>query len=177
MYGPILVLNAGSSSIKFSVFETAVDRTLISAAHGQVEGIGTATPRFEVADPAGQKLAEEPLVRNDHRGAIAAIHDWFGASFGGEGSFAGAGHRIVHGGARYNAPVRIDEGVVAELEELVPLAPLHQPHHLAAIRALSSVAPNLPQIACFDTAFHAMQPRLAREFAGRVPLFRVQHVQ
>jgi acetate kinase len=165
MYGPILVLNAGSSSIKFSAFDTAADRAVIARAHGQVEGIGTTAPRFEVADHAGQKLAGEPLAQNDHRGAIAAIHDWFGANFGGEGNFVGAGHRIVHGGARYSAPVRIDDAVVAELEELVPLAPLHQPHHLAAIRALSSVAPNLPQIACFDTAFHATQPLLAREFA------------
>ena len=165
MHRPILVLNAGSSSIKFSLFETTADRALIARAHGQVEGIGTTTTRFEVADSAGQKLAEAPLVDSDHRGAIAAIHNWFGRNFGGEGSFAGAGHRIVHGGARYSAPVRIDDAVVAALEELVPLAPLHQPHHLAAIRALISVAPQLPQIACFDTAFHAMQSLLAREFA------------
>ena len=165
MYGPILVLNAGSSSIKFSAFETATGGGLIARAKGQVEGIGTATPRFEVADKAGQNLLQEPLVQSNHHDAIAAIHDWFGANFAGETGFAGAGHRIVHGGARYSAPVRINDAVLAELEELVPLAPLHQPHHLAAIRALSAVAPNLPQIACFDTAFHAPQPLLAREFA------------
>jgi acetate kinase len=165
MYGPILVLNAGSSSIKFSVFVTEADRALTEGAHGQVEGIGTSMPLFEVADKAGKKLAETPVAQNDHRGGIAAIDDWFGQHLGGEARFAAAGRRIVHGGARYSAPVRIDDAVVVELEELVGLAPLHQPHHLAAIRALSSVGSNMPQIACFDTAFRATQPLLAREFA------------
>ncbi len=165
MREPILVINAGSSSIKFSVFETAADRSLIAGAHGQVEGIGTAAARFDVADAAGSKLADEPVAQSDHHGAIAAIHDWFGRHLGGEASFAAAGHRIVHGGAHYCAPVLIDAAVLAALEELVPLAPLHQPHHLAAICALRAVAPHLKQIACFDTAFHATQPPLAREFA------------
>ena len=166
MHHPILVLNAGSSSIKFSLFETTADRALVVRAYGQVEGIGTAaTSRFEVADAAGNRLVEAPVAQNDHHGAIAAIHDWFDRTFGGEASLGGAGHRIVHGGARYSAPVLIDGTVLAALDELVPLAPLHQPHHLAAIRALSAVAPRLPQIACFDTAFHATQPSLAREFA------------
>ena len=165
MREPILVINAGSSSIKFSVFETAADRSLIAGAHGQVEGIGTAAARFAVADAAGSKLADEPVAPSDHHGAIAAIHAWFGRHLGGEASFAAAGHRIVHGGARYSEPVLIDAAVLAALEELVPLAPLHQPHHLAAIRALRAVAPRLKQIACFDTAFHATQSPLAREFA------------
>jgi acetate kinase len=161
---PILVINAGSSSIKFSVFETAADRSLSAELHGQVEGIGTAA-HLDVSDAAGQKLADTPVTPSDYRGAIAAIHEWFGRHIGSEASFAAAGHRIVHGGDRFGAPVLIDDAVLAALEELVPLAPLHQPHHIAAIRALRAVAPRLPQIACFDTAFHAAQPPQARAFA------------
>jgi acetate kinase len=164
MHEPILVINAGSSSIKFSVFETAADRSLSAGVHGQVEGIGT-TAHLEVADATGQKLADRPVAPSDHPGAIAAIHEWFSRHIGGETSFVAAGHRIVHGGDRFSAPVLIDDAVIAALEELVPLAPLHQPHHIAAIRALRAVAPRLPQIACFDTAFHAAQPPLARAFA------------
>lgn len=164
MREPILVINAGSSSIKFSVFETAADRSLSAGIHGQVEGIGT-TAHLEVSDATGQKLADATVAPSDHQGAIAAIHAWFGRQIGSEASFVAAGHRIVHGGDRFGAPVLIDDAVIAALEELVPLAPLHQPHHIAAIRALRAVAPRLPQIACFDTAFHAAQPPLARAFA------------
>lgn len=163
MNHPILVLNAGSSSIKFSVYETATDRSLIEGPRGQVEGIGTAA-HFEVSDPAGLKFADTPLASCDHRGAIAAIHDWFGRHIGSEANFAAAGHRIVHGGDRYSAPGLIDDAMIATLEELVPLAPLHQPHHVAAIRALRAIAPRLPQVACFDTAFHATQAPVARAF-------------
>lgn len=164
MREPILVINAGSSSIKFSVFETLPDRSLAAGAHGQVEGIGTA-PRFEVADEHGRKLADNSLTAGDYRGAIAAIHDWFADHVGDEAGFAGVGHRVVHGGTLYSEPVLIDEHVVATLEKLVPLAPLHQPANIAAIRAVRAAAPEVPQIACFDTAFHANQPALAREFA------------
>jgi acetate kinase len=164
MREPILVINAGSSSIKFSVFETAADRSLSAGIHGQVEGIGT-TAHLEVSDATRQKLADAPVAPSDHQGAIAAIHEWFGRHIGSEASFAAAGHRIVHGGDRFGAPVLIDDAVIAALEELVPLAPLHQPHHIAAIRALRAVAPRLPQIACFDTAFHTAQAPLARTFA------------
>jgi acetate kinase len=161
---PLLVINAGSSSIKFSVFETAADRSLSAGIHGQVEGIG-ATAHLEVSDATGQKLTDAPVTPSDHQGAISAIHEWFARHIGSEASFVAAGHRIVHGGDRFAAPVLIDDAVIAALEELVPLAPLHQPHHIAAIRALRAVAPRLPQIACFDTAFHAAQPPQARAFA------------
>lgn len=164
MRDPILVLNAGSSSIKFSVFETAADRTLTAGAHGQVEGIG-ASPRFEVFDARGQVLDERRLVRTDHESAIGAIHDWFAAHVGDEAGFDGIGHRVVHGGASYTRPVLIDDAVIAGIEALVPLAPLHQPHHLAAIRAVAAVAPEVPQVACFDTSFHTTQPAVAQAFA------------
>ena len=164
MREPILVLNAGSSSIKFSVFETLPDRSLSAGAHGQVEGIGT-TPHLAVTDAGGLTLADEPVAGVDHAAAIAAIHDWFASHVGREDGFDGVGHRVVHGGMTYFEPVLIDETVLAELQALVPLAPLHQPHNLAVIRAVQAVAPAIPQIACFDTAFHRNQPSVAQEFA------------
>ena len=164
MRNPLLVLNAGSSSLKFSVFENADDRSLEAGAHGQVEGIG-ASPRLEVADASGRTLADQPVARRDHEGAIAAIQEWFAAHVGSEAAFCGIGHRVVHGGLAHAEPVLIDDRVIADLEALIPLAPLHQPHHIAVIRAVRSVAPGVPQVACFDTAFHRTQSALAQEFA------------
>lgn len=164
---PILVINAGSSSCKFSIFETAPDRSLLPGVHGQVEGIGEAggTARLEVADARGHKLVDRPVAGADHESAIAAIHGWFAIHVGSEAGFAGVGHRVVHGGLTYSNPVLIDDKVLAALEELVPLAPLHEPHNIAAIRAISAIAPKVPQVACFDTAFHRSESPLAQEFA------------
>jgi acetate kinase len=164
MREPILVVNAGSSSIKFSVFETMADRSLSAGAHGQVQGIGT-SPYLEVSDAQGNRLANEPVVSEGHVGAIASIHAWFAMHVDNKSGFDGVGHRVVHGGSTYSRPVLINGQVMAGLEALIPLAPLHQPHHLAAIRAIETVAPALPQVACFDTAFHRTQPPLAQEFA------------
>ena len=161
---PIFVINAGSSSVKFSLYRTAPDRSVEAGAHGQVEGIGT-SPRLKVADAQGRVLADQVVAGKDHTGAIAEIHDWFKTYVGSEAALDGIGHRVVHGGSIYSRPVVIDDRVIAGLEELVPLAPLHQPHHIAAIRAFASIAPKVPQVACFDTAFHYSQPPLAREFA------------
>ncbi len=164
MQEPILVINAGSSSIKFSVFETAADRPLSAAVHGQVEGIGTA-PRLNIDDARGKRIADQAVAASDHGGAIAAIHEWFAGHVGGEAGFAGVGHRIVHGGVAYAEPVLIDSRVMSDLEALIPLAPLHQPHNIAAIRAAAANAPGVPQVACFDTAFHRRQPAIAQAFA------------
>jgi acetate kinase len=164
MLEPILIINAGSSSIKFSVFETGADRSLVVRASGQVEGIGIA-PRLEAADSIGGNPVSEPVGGAGHEGAIEAIHRWFVKHIGDESSFDGAGHRIVHGGPDYGGPVLIDDTVMAALEALAPLAPLHQPHNIAAIRAVTTLAPRLRQVACFDTAFHHDQPPLARAFA------------
>src|SRR5579872_5860723 len=163
MREPILVLNAGSSSVKFSLFET-LDGSLRAGAHGQVAGIGTA-PRIEIADQQGHKLLDRDCAAGDQEAAIAAILDWLTAHIGTEADLAGVGHRVVHGGAEFTAPVLIDDTVLARLKALVPLAPLHQPHNLAAIRAIAGAAPNVPQVACFDTAFHHDQPPPARAFA------------
>src|ERR1051325_10014906 len=164
MREPILVINAGSSSIKFSVFETAADRSLAVGAHGQFSAIGPEA-HLEVADAQGRKLLDQPMAGADHRSAIAAIHDWLITHIGHEAVLYGVGHRVVHGGTTYAEPVLIEPEVGATLEALVPLAPLHQPHALSAIRAVTAVAPKVPQVACFDTAFHRDQPHLARLFA------------
>lgn len=164
MREPILVINAGSSSIKFSIFETTAGRSLSAAFHGQVEGIGTA-PRLQCRDARGNRITDQAISTKNHDGAIAAIHEWFDGHVGSEAGFSGVGHRIVHGGLAYFEPVLVDARVIFDLEALIPLAPLHQPHNIAAIRAVAASAPRIPQVACFDTAFHRHQPAVAQEFA------------
>lgn len=163
MRDPILVINAGSSSLKFSVFETLQNRSLTQRVHGQVEGIGAAA-QLQVTDADGHE-SKQPLPGNGHEQAIGAIQQWFTEHTGGESGFAAVGHRIVHGGQKYLEPVRIDDAVLAGLQELIPLAPLHEPHQIDAIRAIQRATPGTPQVACFDTAFHRTQPAIAREFA------------
>jgi acetate kinase len=160
----ILVLNAGSSSLKFSVFRAGRGEDGLLA-RGQVEGIGTA-PRFVYRGPGGEVVEDWPLAdgpRLDHGLALGLIVERCAARLDGLPPVA-VGHRVVHGGVGYAAPVRIDDAVLAALERLVPLAPLHQPHNLAAVRAVGRQAPHLPQVACFDTAFHRTQPEVAQRF-------------
>ena len=164
MKNPILVINAGSSSLKFSVFAGASDGSLAAQGHGLVEGIGDAA-RLSVTDGQGRELVDRPVTESSHEGAIAAALDWLSADMEPQPSFVGVGHRVVHGGAEFSRPVMVDDRVVAALEALVPLAPLHQPYHIAAIRAVAAAAPGIPQVACFDTAFHRTQPPLAQAFA------------
>ncbi len=161
----ILVINAGSSSIKFAVFHVAASGALDAGPEGQVDGIG-ARPHFAVRAQNGETLTERDLAASggDHRGAMDEIRAWLSAHRGGDRLVA-VGHRVVHGGTTYAAPVLIDDRVLAALDALVSLAPLHQPHNLAAIRALAASSPRLPQVACFDTAFHQGQPLVARTFA------------
>jgi acetate kinase len=160
----ILVLNAGSSSVKFSIFDVAADGEPAVQAHGQVDAIGSLS-RLHVVDRAGAVLFDGAVDAPTHDGAMSAIQAWFADHRGDEHDFAAVGHRIVHGGSLYVDPVFVDATVMATLETLVPLAPLHQPHQLAAIRAVTAVAPGVPQVACFDTAFHRDQPPLAHAFA------------
>ncbi|SKA12517.1 acetate kinase [Enhydrobacter aerosaccus] len=164
MRNPILILNAGSSSLKFSVFETEEDGSLGAGVHGQVEGIGVA-PKLHIRGPNGERLVDSTVSGRGHEGAIAAIGEWFRAHVGRDASFDGVGHRVVHGGMTYSKPVLIDDAVIRELETFIPLAPLHQPHNLAAIRAVRERAPTIRQVACFDTAFHAGQANVARDYA------------
>jgi acetate kinase len=163
----VLVINAGSSSIKFAgyVDREAGEPELLGK--GQVEGIGS-DPSFSVKNAAGRTVdARDEWPRGSkfgHEDAIRYILKWLGDEHPGL-TIVAAGHRVVHGGLAFDRAVRIDAGVIAELEKLVTLAPLHQPHNLAAIRALAAVDPGLPQVACFDTAFHRTQPPVAQMFA------------
>jgi len=160
----IAVLNAGSSSLKFSVF--GVGETLTLNVRGQVEGIGTA-PRFVAKDPSGAVVAEQSWGGSDaidHAGAVEHLFSYLATDLK-RGRLLAVGHRVVHGGTRYGAPVRVDAAVIDALAELVPLAPLHQPHNLTPIRAIAARMPAMPQVACFDTAFHHDQPPLAQAFA------------
>ncbi len=160
----ILVLNAGSSSLKFSLF--ADGAALELALRGQVEGIGTA-PRFVAKDRAGAVVDEKAwdgAAALDHAGAVDHLMAFLARQVS-RGALRAVGHRVVHGGTRYAAPVRVDAAVVDALAELVPLAPLHQPHNLAPIRAIAKRMPSLPQVACFDTAFHRSAPPVAQAFA------------
>jgi acetate kinase len=157
----ILVLNAGSSSLKFTVYGRVTADECDVDASGQIEGIGTA-PRFTAKNGAGEKLADDHLSSDvkDARAALAVLSQWLRARFKGT-RVLGVGHRVVHGGANYRAPTRVTPQVVNDLRALVPLAPLHQPHNLAAIEAVSEGLPDVPQVACFDTSFHRGQSAIA----------------
>jgi acetate kinase len=163
MRDPILVLNTGSSSLKFSLFEATKERSLTQCVHGQVEGIG-ADAQLRVTDANGRE-SKQSVQGEGHEQAIAAIQKWFAAHTGAEGGFSAVGHRIVHGGQKYLEPILIDDAVLAGLQQLVPLAPLHEPPQIEAIRAIRRASPKTPQVACFDTAFHRTQPAIVREFA------------
>jgi acetate kinase len=157
-----LVLNAGSSSLKFCVYGRAAGAEDWSlAARGQVEGIGS-TPRFSARDGAGAALDERALegAVHDGRSALDFLAGWLRERFGG-GRVLGVGHRVVHGGPRYAAPTIVTPAVLEDLRALVPLAPLHQPHNLAAIEAIAERLPGVPQVACFDTSFHRGHPAVA----------------
>ncbi len=164
MRDAILVVNAGSSSVKFSLFDIEGD-ALALALRGEIEGIGTA-PRLAVHDAQGALIRERSFAAPgdlDHAGAIGLLLELVDADAPGRHLVA-VGHRVVHGGTRFAAPVVVDADVEAALLDLVPLAPLHQPHNLAPIRVLRERVPGLPQVACFDTAFHRTQPALAQAF-------------
>src|SRR5438552_7571224 len=165
MADAIAVLNAGSSSFKFSLFAQKADgMTLVS--RGQAEGLYT-SPRFVAKDSGGAVIAEKAWgdgVKLGHDGALEHLVGFLRNKLA-EHRLVGVGHRVVHGGLEYTKPVRVDAAVISALEKYIPLAPLHQPHNLAPIRALLERLPRLPQVACFDTAFHRAQPRVAQAFA------------
>lgn len=166
MSGIFLTLNAGSSSIKFAVFDgdSHTDAPLIS---GKISGIGTA-PVFAAKDAQGETMDADALGALDaaveHDTLIAMLLPWL-ALHTEDRPLLAVGHRVVHGGRFYSAPVRVTPEVIGQLETLVSLAPLHQPHNLAALRAVARWRPETPQIACFDTSFHRTQSRLAQLFA------------
>jgi acetate kinase len=163
MQGCIAVLNAGSSSIKFALYEAGPSEQVLF--RGQIEKIGV-SPSLRVVNAEGQSVMEKawPASGFDHQAATREIINTAVELIRGMPVLA-VGHRVVHGGTKYAAPIRVDPEVMAELTMLVPLAPLHQPHNLAPIRAIAEAAPHLPQVACFDTAFHRGQEHIAQSFA------------
>ena len=161
----ILVVNAGSSSIKFSLYPAAADGDPLGG--GSIEGIGIA-PRFK-ANAGDESFAESwPEGRSlNHEHFYGVLLDWL-AQAQPDITIVAAGHRVVHGGTAFAAPVLVDDEVLEALQQLVPLAPLHQPHNLAAIRALRQRTASISQVACFDTAFHRSIP--ARDQLYGLPL-------
>jgi acetate kinase len=160
----VLVVNAGSSSLKFQVFSTGADAPT-SIIRGQVDGIGT-RPRLRATKADNTVLADQSYEPGQVSDLAAAIHVAGAMLREKHGvSFAAVGHRVVHGGPLYAQPVLIDDEVLSQLARFVPLAPLHQPNNLAPIRAIRERFPNLPQVACFDTAFHRGHNAAADHYA------------
>ena len=157
----VLVLNAGSSSVKFAAYEVGEGPLPPPRWRGQVEGI-PGDPSLTVSEGDVRIVDGERLGGDvaDHTGALrVALERLFGLF--GRDRLVAAGHRVVHGGGRFSSSALIDSGTLAALESFVPLAPLHQPHNLTGVRAIRTVAPDLPQVACFDTSFHRTLPAVA----------------
>jgi acetate kinase len=161
----LLILNAGSSSLKFSIFQDSGEPVLLL--RGQFEELMN-HPRFSVRDANGDVLGRREWgagTELGHERAIDFLFDWGRNELRGQHRIVAVGHRVVHGGKKFTEPVVIDPQILVYLEMLVPLAPLHQPHNLAAIKAVTRRAPQVPQVACFDTSFHRCQPVWAQTFA------------
>ena len=160
----ILVLNAGSSSIKLSVFSERAGELALQM-RGEVEGLDTA-PHFVAKDPSGRVVAERSWrgTKFGHDDAIEFLRDFLSHQLS-DDRLVAVGHRVVHGGLEYTAPVRVWAETLTALERFIPLAPLHQPHNLAPIARLLERAPELPQVACFDTSFHRTNPDVSQRFA------------
>lgn len=164
MTDAILVLNAGSSSIKFSLYAcppTAQSLSLIYK--GAMTGIGT-DAKFKATDAEGKVLSEQSLGTAHHDQTLSVLLDWV-ESHGDGMNIIAAGHRVVHGGGVFSTPMRVTPQVFEQLESFIPLAPLHQSHNLAPIQVLNKLKQDIPQIVCFDTAFHTTQPAVAQAFA------------
>ncbi|MFZ5671729.1 MAG: acetate/propionate family kinase [Pseudomonadota bacterium] len=162
----LIVLNAGSSSLKFQVFEIADGAEPAVIFTGLFEGLGGAA-HFVVKNADGRMLDDMTWSSGDrfgHEGALAHLVSWLKQNQG-NSKLVAFGHRVVHGGGAYSSPVLVDDAVIQSLEELVPLAPLHQPHNLEPIKIARRRIPHVPQVACFDTAFHQTQPELATMLA------------
>jgi acetate kinase len=161
----ILVVNAGSSSVKFQVFDADGTNGLRRLVKGQVDGIGT-RPHLRAEGSSGDLLVDQSYDRdqvNDVPAALATAGRWLREAQRIE--IGAVGHRVVHGGPRYDQPVEVNSSILDELERYASLAPLHQPNNLAPIRALFERLPGVPQIACFDTAFHRGHSAVADRYA------------
>ena len=157
-----VVVNAGSSSLKFSVYRRAENDSWTLEARGQVEGIGT-SPKFSAKDGADKPIGDvalDPTIR-DARAALGFVANWLRDRYHGA-HVCGVGHRVVHGGAQYSGPTIVTPEVLENLRALIPLAPLHQPYNLSAIEAVWERLPGVAQVVCFDTSFHRGQPAVAQ---------------
>ena len=192
MSAALLVINSGSSSVKFAAYEVAGDAdlthigssgdtqgargptrlandaALTRIGHGRIEGIGSA-PRLLVWGRGGERLEDQPIAlptdpARAQEEAFKHLFDWLNRHADGRTLLA-VGHRVVHGGEQFARPVLVTPAILAQLESLTALAPLHQPHNLSAIRAIAGLFPQLPQVACFDTEFHTAQPWVAQACA------------
>jgi acetate kinase len=161
----VLSINAGSSSIKFALFGLTADGELDAISAGKIDGIGSA-PHLIARDSDGRVLKEQWWEDQslNHEAFLDELLSWI-ETLAGSCRLVGIGHRVVHGGMEYAAPELITKQVLEALRKLVPLAPLHQPHNLAAILAVMAAGPDVPHVACFDTAFHRTQPLVATQFA------------
>ena len=161
----ILVVNAGSSSLKFQVFAVGKSEDLRCLVKGQIDGVGK-LPRLRVASGDGAPLVDkayEPREMPDLEAAILEAGAWLRETQ--KVDLVAVGHRVVHGGPDFDGPVRVDREIISRLERYITLAPLHQPHNLAPMRALLERRPELPQVACFDTSFHRGHGALADHYA------------
>ena len=161
----ILTINAGSSSIKVALFSLDHPISPEAEVSGQIDGIGAETTKMVAKNKAGERIADQLLEggKVSHAQAFDALLKWFTASHA-NWQIVAVGHRVVHGGERYSKPTLIDDTVLGHLQSFIPLAPLHEPHNVAGIIALQALLPTVPQIACFDTAFHRSQPEVAQTF-------------
>ena len=172
MAAAILTLNAGSSSIKFALFAHGETIPQQPELVGQIDGLGAAggqRAHLKATDSNGQLLDDSDLelagpAESQHRRALSFLVDWLHRHEAGW-HISGVGHRVVHGAQKFSQPIVLDAAIADALRGFIPLAPLHQPHNLAGIDALTAALPGTPQVACFDTAFHRSQPELAQLFA------------
>ena len=163
MQSALLILNAGSSSLKFAVYAADAAPTPDAAYRGVIEEIG-GEGRLRIEQLNQGSVLDQAVSPANHAQALQHVLTWLAQSHP-DLTLRAAGHRVVHGGAAFSQPALVDDRVLAELEKLIPLSPLHQPHNLGAIRALAELLPDLPQVACFDTAFHHALPNVAKHFA------------
>ena len=164
----ILTINAGSSSIKFALFELNGGLQQKPTVSGQIDGIGaSASARLIAKDPAGKHEVALDLTGSQdaqHQASLNFLLNWLRETQK-DWNLAAVGHRVVHGGELFSAPIAVDRDIVKKLEQFITLAPLHQPHNLNGIRAIANILPDVPQVACFDTAFHRTNPPVAQAFA------------
>jgi len=162
----ILTINAGSSSIKFALFELASPLSEKAAIAGQIDGIGTDAVHLVAKNSTGQRLTDQPVpggASANHKQAFDHLLKWFTGNES-SGKIVAVGHRVVHGGDAYSHPIVLDQAALDQLAQYAALAPLHQPHNVNGIRAIEAILPTVPQIACFDTAFHRTQSAIAQMY-------------